>query len=165
MPLGAASAAASTPSSFTLSGTEKLKSTASTAARKVLTMYNPMTVRNCFPIPLLAPERELMTRKNTRIGATAFNAPTNRVPRIAMGAAFGMTRPSTAPMTIPMTILRIRLVPVYFLTSDFIFHKLLYYECRCGPNFGTHPCWSKTTRTHCTEIPLIVQLFFPIYRK
>ena len=67
----------------------------------------------------------LMTRKNTRMGATAFNAETNRLPSNAMNSltpmrmslpsttAAGIRSASTTPITRPTMIRLIRLISVY----------------------------------------------------
>ena len=98
--------------------------TAITAARKVLNIYRMITVR--ITPPWLLPEwhRELMTRKNTRSGATAFKAPTKTLPRMAMAENCGSARPRTAPMLRPATIRLTRLMPHQVSNSFFIIFSL-----------------------------------------
>ena len=72
----------------------------------------------------------LMMRKKTRIGATAFKALTNRVPKSVMTAgtsdpSLGMNSASMAPMTRPMTIRSTRLTLLYFSIMPFTKYPFL----------------------------------------
>ena len=87
--------------------------TATSAARNVLNIYRIITV--LMTPPWLFPEwhKELIIRKNTRSGATAFNAPTNTSPNNAIPVADGHAIPRTAPRTRPATIRFTRLTLVH----------------------------------------------------
>ena len=114
-------------------GNRLLAMTAITAARNVLNIYKTITVR--MTPPWLLPEwhRELMTRKNTRSGATALSAPTNTLPRMAMPENCGTAIPRMAPMMRPATIRFTRLMPHQVSNSFFIifflFLLFMYGSC------------------------------------
>jgi len=60
------------------------------------------------------------------MGAIAFSASTNSVPRTLMKAACGTVSPRMAPMTMPMAILMISLV--FFQTEMIFFYNDLIYS-------------------------------------
>ena len=113
MPLGAA---VSVPASANVRviGMNILVNTAMIAASSVLNIYNIMTVLMTPPWVCPALHRELMTKKNTRIGATDFNAPTNISPSMAIPVTFGHKSPSATPMISPPRILFTRLMSIHF---------------------------------------------------
>ena len=80
IPFGAAASVSAACVSDSVIGNSLLAITATNAARKVLSIYNIITVLNFFPIPPPAFARELITNTNTSTGATAFSAPTNTSP-------------------------------------------------------------------------------------
>lgn len=88
--------------------------TATAAAMIVLPMYSIRTFSNLDPMPPPAPARALMMRTNTSIGAIAFRALTNSVPRRLTGSRPGTTRARTAPMISPASIRKTRLIEVHF---------------------------------------------------
>ena len=96
-----------------VTGNAKDAITATSAARNVLNIYRIITV--LMTPPWLFPEwhKELIIRKNTRSGATAFNAPTNTSPNNAIPVADGHAIPRTAPRTRPATIRFTRLTLVH----------------------------------------------------
>ena len=63
---------------------------------------------------------ELITSTKTRIGAIAFNAPTNMLPKIAITVSCGNAIPKIAPITRPTAILKIKLMSFHFLINVFI---------------------------------------------
>ena len=66
-----------------------------------------------------------MTRKKTRIGATAFNADTKRVPSNGMmTSAPGTASARIKPITRPTTIRSTKLVSFHFAMICFIFYPL-----------------------------------------
>ena len=101
MSVGAALSAASTPDKVSSTGKAKLTATAVKAAASVLITYSRMMVRMDWGS--LVRHSALITRKNTKNGATAFRALTNSVPsRVMTARSFGPKAPSRAPITKPM---------------------------------------------------------------
>ena len=99
-------------------GNRKLATTATSAATNVLTTYRSTTV---FIDPAArAFASALITRKNTRIGATPFSADTNSVPSSSTTSMFGTATPSTPPITSPMTIRFTRLTEFHAWTTFLI---------------------------------------------
>lgn len=102
--------------------------TATSAATNVETMYRMMMV---FIDPgASALHSALMIRKKTRIGATAFKALTNRVPKSVMTAgtsdpSLGMNSASMAPIASPITIRSTRLTLLYFSIMPFTKYPFL----------------------------------------
>ena len=80
-----------------------------------------------------------ITRKKTRIGATAFNAPTNRLPRMVMPAMgevpsmFGKMTPRIAPMIRNTRIRLIRLISFHLFHRAFKGNSFLLVRCASGP--------------------------------
>ena len=64
--------------------------------------------------PPLALARDDATSTSTRIGATAFRAPTNRFPKMLIHDAPGISRPRAAPTIRPQRIRRMRLMEFHF---------------------------------------------------
>ncbi len=118
-PCGAALDAAVSVS-FNVCGKIKLDAVAINAARKVLAIYNTITVLILAPAPPLEFARELITSTNTSTGATARRAPTNMVPNQDTIVNCGTASPRTAPTAIPITILKIKLILHHFSKSFFI---------------------------------------------
>ena len=79
-----------------------------------------ITIRIFFAPLLLEFAKEAMTSTNTRIGATARRAPTNKSPSRASPVAFGAATPRIAPMIRPIKILTIRLKLFHFCHKFFI---------------------------------------------
>ena len=99
-------------------GNRKLATTATSAATNVLTTYRSTTV---FIDPAArAFASALITRKNTRIGATPFSADTNSVPSSSTTSMFGTATPSTPPITSPMTMRFTRLTEFHAWTTFLI---------------------------------------------
>ena len=98
-------------------GKRRLATTAQAAATTLPTMYRTtMIFRLVFwPFPMW--HRELMTRKNTRIGAIPRSAPTNRSPRMEMPEAWGMVSPRMMPTIRPQMIRLTRLMLFHFLIT------------------------------------------------
>ena len=93
-------------------GNRELIKTATNAAMNVAARYK-ITTTFMAPAPL-ALASALMTRKNTRMGATPFSAETNSVPNISSTSLPGQNTPSTAPMIRPTRMRLIRLMPFHF---------------------------------------------------
>ena len=116
MPWGAAEVSAvSNPARGMVTLKAKLVNTDTMAAHSVLARYRMMTVRNFSILPPLELASDDATSTNTRIGAMAFNAPTNSSPGTPIHVAFGARKPSIAPMTRPIRIRKIRLMEFHFL--------------------------------------------------
>ena len=96
-----------------------------------------------MPKPSCALEIEEVTKINTSIGATAFNAPTNRVPKKVILLYWGHTRARTAPIMTPVRMRIIRLlfchlrkasrmylIIVFISVSDLlrIYNKILMWQ-------------------------------------
>lgn len=77
-----------------------------------------MTLRKRGPKPLPALAMDAMTKTATNIGAMAFKALTNNVPRMPIAVADGINKPNAVPITNPIRIRITRLVSVHFLTID-----------------------------------------------
>ena len=110
-PCGTTSALAALPKDR-VCGNRREVSTATTAARNVVNRYRNSTVpkrRSSFDVPCA---RALATSTNTRIGATAFNAATNRVPNSPIQVTWGMANASTVPMIRPTMIRTISDAPL-----------------------------------------------------
>jgi hypothetical protein len=115
-----------------------LATTAHNAAINVLSRYLNITLRKRLPNLLLALAIEAITNTATNTGAIAFNALTNRVPRIPMAVAEGTNNPKTAPATRPITMRSTKLVFVNFFNRLLIFlfnldsinKYLTYYFCK-----------------------------------
>ena len=110
-PLGTTSALAALPRDR-VCGKAREVSTATTADRNVVNRYRNTTVpkrRSSLELPCA---RALATSTNTRIGATAFNADTNRVPNSPIQVTCGMINASTVPMTRPTMMRTISEAPL-----------------------------------------------------
>ena len=106
--VGAALSAASTPERVSSTGNAKLIATAVKAAARVLTTYSTTMV--FMDLGSFVWHKALITKKNTKNGATAFRALTNKVPSISTTArSLGPKAPSKAPITRPMIMRLIRL--------------------------------------------------------
>ena len=66
----------------------------------------------------------LITRKNTRIGATPFKAPTNKLPKMEIAVACGITKPRIIPIISPQIILLTRLMLFHVFHTFFMFTYL-----------------------------------------
>ena len=111
MPVGASLLAASTPLSKSCEGNRKLAPTATTAAANVPTKYSTKIGRILVGLPLRCCEMAEVTKANTKIGATALSAPTNRLPKIApisttalAAVVLRTSTPTKMPSTRPMAI-------------------------------------------------------------
>ena len=125
MPPGAAdSPAASGRTSST--GNMKDAITAVTAAANVPSRYSTTTRPMLLPAPSLPFASAPITRKNTSTGAIAFKAFTNRLPRIAIGAAWGTATPRIAPIIRPQIIRFTKLILFHFCQ---IFMMTFSYFC------------------------------------
>jgi hypothetical protein len=82
-------------------------------------MYNKTTVLNLLETVLLAFATALITKKNTRIGAIDFNAPTKISPKIPIAEAFGKISPKITPRTNPQAIRKINDKSFHFFKIRF----------------------------------------------
>ena len=101
-------------------GNRVLARTATAPAMKVPTRYKMMTSFICPPP--FALHRALITRKNTRMGATLFRAFTKSVPSISMISFPGTTSARMVPMTRPTMMRLMRLIefqarPIFLMVS------------------------------------------------
>ena len=89
-----------------------------------------ITIRIFFAPLLLEFAKEAMTSTNTRIGATARRAPTNKSPSRASPVAFGAATPRIAPMIRPIKILTIRLKLFHFCNNfkNSFFHYFFIFK-------------------------------------
>ena len=80
----------------------------------------------------------LMTRKNTRMGATAFRAETKSVPSSVddLHVLGGEQRPASAPTTRPMTMRLTRLTSLYFRNTSFTAMRSSFHERRAAKGRG-----------------------------
>ena len=115
-PDGAAEISA-VPVSFTVRGNRKLANTAATPANSVENRYRKITYPKRESRPPEPPASDEITSTNTRTGAIAFSAPTNRSPNSEMTGMSGIRSPRTTPIARPITIRRIRLVSLYFFIT------------------------------------------------
>ena len=97
-------------SSLMLNGKRKLAKTAVALAKKEASKYSMVTILKRPPTPCLVLANAFRTRIKTKTGATPFNPPTNKVPKMATPEIAGAKYPKAAPMTIPITIRTMRLV-------------------------------------------------------
>ena len=99
-----------------VTGKMKLPATASNAAMNELSKYLDTTVRNREPRRPLAFATDATMRMKTKMGAMAFKALTNNIPRMETNVHWGTKSPMSAPTTIPMRIRNIRLILVHLWT-------------------------------------------------
>src|SRR5690625_1024569 len=110
IPLGGAISCASV-FNVKVVGKMKLTITAMNPAKNVLMTYKTMTFLTVVAFPLIWAAIALMTNTNTKIGATAFNAPTNKSPNIAIPLnVSGNNNANMSPITIPKIILVTKLI-------------------------------------------------------
>jgi len=76
---------------------------------------NPM-----FDAPPPALAKEAITRKNTKSGATALRAPTNKSPKILITVNCGTTSPRMIPRIKPTMIRLTRLILFHFVSKFFM---------------------------------------------
>ena len=111
-PCGTTSALAALPNDR-VCGKAREVSTATTADRKVVNRYRKITVpkrRSSLDAPWAS---ALATSTNTRIGAMAFRALTNKVPNSPIHVMCGMIRARMVPAIRPTMMRMISSVPLY----------------------------------------------------
>ena len=92
--------------------------TATTAAKNVLNIYNMITRPKRRSILLFEDDKALVIKTKTKIGAMDFKEPLNISPKIPTGKPLTKI-PNNVPQIKPITIRKIRLVSLYFFTTDF----------------------------------------------
>ena len=84
--------------------------------------------------PMCCPLKALMTRKKTRTGAMAFNAPTKISPSMDITVTCGIVSPKdqSEDQSADDSFNETDLIPFF----NYFFHKLYtVYKCNCNPLF------------------------------
>ena len=95
----------------------KLPTTAVRPAKNVPNKYNPIIDCILVFLPSLCCDIADITKKNTNIGATAFNAPTNNDPNNVTTVACGSVIPNIIPIINPIIILCTKLILLKFVAK------------------------------------------------